>query len=178
MILPYRVKQLILLFCHWPFFFHGSGTCRCCQSGAWTFRGTVTVSDRSRFYLQQLGLRANVSRRHGEHYADCCTDRVTLFGGGGVMVWGGTSTPSHPVEIQGLSSLEVIPVQGDMEMRFCNQWQAIPHLHSPGPDSILQDVHAGRAKFIRDKEVMPGCCGCVWFFRTLLRLLFAKCLHC
>uniref|UniRef100_A0A3Q3KSR0 Tc1-like transposase DDE domain-containing protein n=1 Tax=Labrus bergylta TaxID=56723 RepID=A0A3Q3KSR0_9LABR len=27
----------------------------------------------------------------GEHYAYCSTDRVTAFGGGSVMVWGGIS---------------------------------------------------------------------------------------
>ncbi|GLD61286.1 cytosolic phospholipase A2 gamma-like isoform X1 [Lates japonicus] len=76
-------------------------------------------SDESRFCLQQLDCRVKVWRRRGERYADCCTDRVTSFGGGSVMV---AASPS--LEKQGLSSLEAISMQRDIEMRFCNQWQS------------------------------------------------------
>jgi hypothetical protein len=45
-------------------------------------------SDESIFCLGQLN---QVWRRRGERYADCCTGRITYFGGGSVMVWGGIS---------------------------------------------------------------------------------------
>ena len=44
-------------------------------------------SDESRFGLRHMDCRVTVWRRHGERFADCCTDRVTSFGGGSVMVW-------------------------------------------------------------------------------------------
>lgn len=43
--------------------------------------------DESRFCLRQLDHRVRVWRRHGEHYADCCTDRVRAFGVNNMMVW-------------------------------------------------------------------------------------------
>ena len=51
----------------------------------------VMFSDESRFCLRQLDRRVKVWRRRGERYADCCTDRITYFGGCSVMVWGGIS---------------------------------------------------------------------------------------
>ncbi|KAL7847059.1 hypothetical protein SRHO_G00220390 [Serrasalmus rhombeus] len=51
----------------------------------------VMFSDEFRFYLQQLDHRVKVWRRRGERYADCCTDRLTSFGRGSVMVWGSIS---------------------------------------------------------------------------------------
>ena len=50
--------------------------------------GNVMFSDESRFCLPKLDGRVKVWRRRGERYADCCTDGVTAFGGGSVMVWG------------------------------------------------------------------------------------------
>uniref|UniRef100_A0A8P4K6T7 Uncharacterized protein n=1 Tax=Dicentrarchus labrax TaxID=13489 RepID=A0A8P4K6T7_DICLA len=43
------------------------------------------------FCLRQLDREVKVWRRCGERHADCCTDRITSFGGGSVMVWGGIS---------------------------------------------------------------------------------------
>ena len=51
----------------------------------------VMFSDESRFCLRQLDRRVEVWRRRRERYADCCTDRVTSFGEGSVMVWAGIS---------------------------------------------------------------------------------------
>ena len=48
-------------------------------------------SDESRFCLLQFDRRVKVWRRRGERHADYCTDRITYFGGGSVMVWGGVS---------------------------------------------------------------------------------------
>ena len=49
----------------------------------------VMFSEEYRFCLRQLDRRFKVWRRRGECYADCCTDRITYFGGGSVMMWAG-----------------------------------------------------------------------------------------
>lgn len=90
---------------------------------------------------------SKVWRRRGERYADCCTDRVTSFGGGSVMVWGGIS-------LTGKTRLVIIGGNLNAE-RYRDeilQPVAIPYLHSLGPNSILQDDNARphRAGFIRD----------------------------
>ena len=51
----------------------------------------VMFSDESRFCLRQLDHRVKVWRRSRECNANCCTDRITYFGGGSLMVWGGIS---------------------------------------------------------------------------------------
>ena len=48
-------------------------------------------SNELRFCLRKLDGRIKVSRRPGEQFAGCCVDRVTAFGGGSVMMWGGIS---------------------------------------------------------------------------------------
>lgn len=163
-------------------------------------------SDECRFCQQQLDRRVKVWRRRGERFADCCTDRVTSFGGGSVMVWGGIS-------LTGKTRFVIIGGNLNAE-RYRDeilQPVAIPYLHSLGPNSILQDDNSRphRAEFIRDQhnnggwlatnaglkmgchpttvcdqagdqheEEVLGCCGCVWFFHTLLRLLFVKLINC
>lgn len=107
----------------------------------------VMFSDESRFCLRQLDHRVKVWRRRGERYADCCTDRVTSFGGGSVMVWGGIS-------LTGKTRLVIIGGNLNAE-RYRDeilQPVAIPYLHSLGPNSILQDDNARphRAGFLRD----------------------------
>ena len=107
----------------------------------------VMFSDESRFCLQQLDHRVKVWRRRGERYADCCTDRVTSFGGGSVMVWGSIS-------LTGKTRLVIIGGNLNAE-RYRDeilQPVAIPYLHSLGLKSILQDdnVRPHRARFIRD----------------------------
>ena len=65
----------------------------CWQHVHWNLNmwGNFMFSDESRFCLRQLDCRVKVWRRRGERYADCCTDKITSFSGGSVMVWGGIS---------------------------------------------------------------------------------------
>ncbi|KAL7828173.1 hypothetical protein AOLI_G00313250 [Acnodon oligacanthus] len=107
----------------------------------------VLFSDESRFCLRKLDRRVKVWRRRGDRYADCCTDRVTSFGGGSVMVWGGIS-------LTGKTRLVIIGGNLTAE-RYRDeilQPVAVPYLHSLGPNSILQDdnTRPHRAGIIRD----------------------------
>lgn len=52
---------------------------------------TEPDSGESRFCQRMLDGRVNVWRRRGERYADSCTDGVTAFHGGRIMVWGDIS---------------------------------------------------------------------------------------
>ena len=94
-------------------------------------------SDESRFCLRVLDRRVTVWRRRGERYADCCSDRVTAFGGGSVMVCGGIS-------LTGKTRLVII--NGNLNaQRYRDdilQPAAIPYLRNLGPNSILQDDNA------------------------------------
>lgn len=58
--------------------------------------------------------------------------------------------------VRGFSSLEAVSMLRNIEMRLCNQ--AIPYLHSPGPNSILQDdsVCPHRAQFTRNLQNLGG----------------------
>lgn len=62
-----------------------------------------------------------VWRGCGEPCADWCTDTVKAFGGGSVTVKSSISQWKK----QSFSSLEVISVELDIKMSFCNQWQSI-----------------------------------------------------
>ena len=81
--------------------------CWCRQHRHWNLNmwGNVMFRDESRFCLWKLEGRVKVWRRRGERYADCCTDGVTAFGGGSVMVWGGISITGKTrlVIIEGIS---------------------------------------------------------------------------
>merc|ERR1711951_246843 len=93
----------------------------------------VMFSDESRFCHH----RVKVWRGGREHYADCCTNRVTSFGGGSVMVWGSIS-------LTGKTRLVIIGGNLNAE-RYRDeilQPVAIPYLHSLGPNSILHDDNA------------------------------------
>uniref|UniRef100_A0A8P4G922 Uncharacterized protein n=1 Tax=Dicentrarchus labrax TaxID=13489 RepID=A0A8P4G922_DICLA len=81
-------------------------------------------SDDSRFCLRQLDRRVKVWRRRGECYADCCTDRITSFGGGSVMVWGGIS-------LTGKTRLVIIGdnLNAERYREEILQPVAIPYLH-------------------------------------------------
>uniref|UniRef100_A0A667ZNY4 Transposase Tc1-like domain-containing protein n=1 Tax=Myripristis murdjan TaxID=586833 RepID=A0A667ZNY4_9TELE len=107
----------------------------------------VMFSDESRFCLRHLDRRVKAWRRRGERYADCCTDRVTSFGGVSVMVWGGIS-------LTGKTRLVIIGGNLNAETYRDEILQpvAIPYLHSLGPNSVLLDDNARphRAGFIRD----------------------------
>lgn len=54
---------------------------RCRQHVHWNLNMLINVilSDESRYCLWQLDCRFKMWKRHGERYADCCTDRVTAF---------------------------------------------------------------------------------------------------
>ena len=105
------------------------------------------LSSESRFCLWQLDRRVKVWRRRGEPYADCCTNRITSFGGGSVMVWGGIS-------LTGNTRLVIIGGNLNAERHRDEILQpvAIPYIHSLGPNSILQDDNArpNRAGLTRD----------------------------
>ena len=80
-------------------------------------------------------------------YADCCTDRVTPFGGDSVMVWGGIS-------VRGKTDLVIIEGNLNAE-RYRDEILepvAIPYLRNMGPTAILQDDNARphRARIIRE----------------------------
>ncbi|GLD48602.1 caspase-13-like protein [Lates japonicus] len=85
----------------------------CRQHVHWNLNmwSNVMFSDESRFCLQ-LDRRVKVWRRCRERYADCCTDRVTSFGGGRAgfirdylqnlgmqrMEWPASSPDLNPIE--------------------------------------------------------------------------------
>ena len=104
-------------------------------------------SDESRFCLRKLDGRIKVWRRAGERFADCCTDRVTSFNGGSVMVWGGIS-------LRGKTNLVII--KGNLNaLRYRDEILdpvAIPYLRNLGPNAILQDDNARphRARIITE----------------------------
>ena len=91
--------------------------------------------------------RIKVWRRAGERFADCCTDRVTSFNGGSVMVWGGIS-------LRGKTNLVII--EGNLNaLRYRDEILdpvAIPYLRNLGPNAILQDDNARphRARIITE----------------------------
>ena len=89
-------------------------------------------SHESRFYLQHLNRRIKVTRRGEEHFGDCCTDEVTSFGGGSVMVWGS-------IPLTGKMRL-LISVGNFSAKRYLDeilQPVLIPYLQSLGSNSIL-----------------------------------------
>ncbi len=51
----------------------------------------ILSTDESRFNLHSSDGRSRVYRRVGERYADACVIQRQSFGGGSVMVWGGTT---------------------------------------------------------------------------------------
>ena len=91
--------------------------------------------------------RIKVWRRAGERFADCCTDRVTSFNGGSVMVRGGIS-------LRGKTNLVII--EGNLNaLRYRDEILdpvAIPYLRNLGPNAILQDDNARphRARIITE----------------------------
>ena len=99
------------------------------------------------FCLRKLDGRIKVWRRAGERFADCCTDRVTSFNGGSVMVWGGIS-------LRGKTNLVII--EGNLNaLRYRDEILdpvAIPYLRNLGPNAILQDDSARphRARIITE----------------------------
>ncbi|KAL6490978.1 hypothetical protein MHYP_G00013230 [Metynnis hypsauchen] len=97
----------------------------------------VMFSDECRFCLRQLDRRVKDWRRRRERYADCCTNRVTSFGGGSVMVWGG-------IFFTGKMRLVIIGCDLNAEKYRDEILQpvAIPYLYNLGPKSILQDDNA------------------------------------
>ena len=104
-------------------------------------------SDESRFCLRKLDGRIKVWRRAGERFADCCTDRVTSFNGGSVMVWGGIS-------LRGKTNLVIIK-RNLNALRYRDEILdpvAIPYLRNLGPNAILQDDNARphRARIITE----------------------------
>ena len=62
----------------------------------------VSFTDESRFTLFCADGRRRLYRRHRERFADTCVFERDRYGGGSVMVWGGTS---HGVK----SPLIVVP---------------------------------------------------------------------
>ena len=111
----------------------------CRQHRQWNLQmwGNVMFSDKSRFCLRTLDGRIKVWRRQGKRFADCCTDRVTSFGGGSIMVWGGIS-------LRGKTDLVII--EGNLNaVRYRDdilEPVAIPYLQNMGPNAILQDDNA------------------------------------
>ncbi len=97
----------------------------------------VMFSDESRFCLRKLDGRVKVWRRPGERFADCCIDRVTAFGGGSVMVWGGISLTGKTrlVVVQG--NLNAVSYRDNILRQV-----AIPYVRNLGPNGILQDDNA------------------------------------
>ena len=111
----------------------------CREHRPWNLQmwANVMFSDESRFCLRTLDGRMRVWRRQGERFADCCTDRVTAFGGGSIMVWGGIS-------VRGKTDLVIIG--GNLNaVRYRDQILrpvAVPYLQNMGPNAILQDDNA------------------------------------
>ena len=198
----------------------------------------VMFSNESRFCLRQLDRGVEVWRRRGERYAVCCIDRVTSFGGGSVMVWGGISltgktrqsqcreisrwdsaTSGNPISPQ--SGTELYPPRWQRSPPQSGVYQRLPPEFGSGEDvmacqqswpqphwtlvgsvwaccSCQSDQHNHVGWLVTNagwrmgchptavcdqagdqhEEEVPGCCGCVWFFHTLLRLLFVKWINC
>lgn len=121
----------------------------CRQHRPWNLNmwRNVMFSDESRFCLRKLDGRVKVWRRPGERYADCCIDRVTAFGGGSIMVWGGISI---------IGKTRLVIVDGNLNaVRYRDeilQPVAIPYLRQLGANGILQDDNARphRARVITD----------------------------
>ena len=92
-------------------------------------------SDEARFCLRTADGR--VWRRPGERFADCCIERVTAYGGGSVMVWGGISfsEKTRLVVINGTLNAQRYPDE-------ILDHVAIPYVQNMGVDSILQDDNA------------------------------------
>ncbi|CAH1256352.1 BCAN [Branchiostoma lanceolatum] len=107
----------------------------------------VMFSDESRFNLRQLDGRVKVWRRRGERFANCCTDKVTAFGGGSVMVWGGITS-------RGKTRLVIVPgtLNAERYRDTILDPVAIPFIHNMGPNALLQDDNARphRARIIAD----------------------------
>lgn len=64
-------------------------------------------------------------RRRGEHYADCCTDRVIAFVGGSMMVWDG-------IALTGKTRLVITGGNLSAGRYWAEILQPIPYLHSEG----------------------------------------------
>ena len=99
---------------------------------------SVLFSDESRFCLRKLDGRIKVWRCPGKRFADCCVDRVTPFGGGSVMVWGGISA---------VGKTPLIVINGNMTaQRYRDevlQPVALPYLRrNLGPNAVFQDDNA------------------------------------
>ena len=109
--------------------------------------GMVMFSDESRFCLRKVDGRVKVWRRRGERFDDSCIDRVTPFGGGSVMVWGGISTAGKT---------ELVVIDGNLTaQRYRDeilQPTAVPYLRNMGNDAVLQDDNARphRARLVRN----------------------------
>lgn len=109
---------------------------------------SVLFSDESRFCLRKVDGRIKVWRRPGERFADCCVDRVTAFGGGSVMVWGGISA---------VGKTPLIVIDGNMTaQRYRDevlQPVVLPYLRGNlGPNAIFQDDNARphRARIVNE----------------------------
>lgn len=119
----------------------------CRQHRTWTQQmwRRVLFSDESRFCLRKVDGRARVWRRRGERFANCCIDRVTAYGGGSVMVWGGISTAGKT---------DLVIINGNLNgQRYRDEILdpvAIPYIQGIG--GILQDDNARphRARIIND----------------------------
>ena len=122
----------------------------CRQNRPWNLARwrSVMFSDESRFCLKNNDARIRVWRRRGERFADCCVDRVTPFGGGSVMVWGGG------ISITGKTPL--IIVDGNMNaIKYRDEILTpvvFPYLRTLGAGAIMQDDNARphRARIITD----------------------------
>ena len=121
----------------------------CRQHRQWNLNQwrNVMFSDESRFCLRSLDGRVKVWRRRGERFADCCINRVTAFGGGSVMVWGGISMTGKTRLVVIVGNLNAMNYRDDILEPV-----AVPFLNNIGPNAILQDDNARphRARIIND----------------------------
>ena len=104
-------------------------------------------SDECRFCLRKLDGRVKVWRRPGERFADCCIDRVTAFGGGSVMVWGGISLTGKTRLVVVEGNLNAVSYRDNILRQV-----AIPYVRNLGPNALLQDDNARphRARIVNE----------------------------
>jgi len=193
----------------------------CRQHRQWNLNmwGTcVMLNDESRFCLWKLDGRVKVRRRRGERYADCCTDRVTAFGGalpvapslakqGDIgmrfcsqwrshisTIWDLTPSskmttlaPTEPGLSQTTSRMweerewNGLPtVQTSSQLNTCGislgvlymlEWPTQPHWLTCNDSWSLQVRRLLLSWSDQHEEEVPGCCGCIWIFHLLLRLM-------
>lgn len=94
-------------------------------------------SDEVRLCLRHTDRRRRVYRRIGEEHADACVERVTAFGGGSIMVWGGIS-------LRGKTQLVVVDGNLNSE-RYINQIlspHVVPFAQRIGDDFVFQQDNA------------------------------------